>query len=216
MKRLILTLLLGLATAFAVWYGLNPLLKNQEPDPSEIPTIAAGTVFSAAQPIAHFSLTDTAQKSFTQQDLVGQWTILFFGYAHCPEVCPKALAVASDFWKKLPEEVTSKKIRFAFITLNPKEDTVEDLKTFLGRFNPQFIGLTGDISEINKLSKSCRVYSWEDPNVKTPQGKKMIDHTAAFILINPEGRMQALFSPPHNGEEIAKDLSVLLESRSGY
>lgn len=211
MKRIVLTLILGIVTTAAVWYGFSPL-QTREPISTSLPILASATVFPTAQPIANFSLTDTAQKPFTENNLVGNWTLLFFGYAHCPEICPKALATASNFWKQLPD-TTRAKTRFVFITLDPKEDKVDDLKSFLGRFHSEFIGLTGDESEINKLAKSCRVYSFEDPTLTTA-GQKNIDHTAAFILINPEGRMQALFSPPYDSATIAKDLATLMLGRS--
>lgn len=214
MKRILLTLLLGVITGIAVWYGINPMLKKHEPI-TTFPVLTSATVFpvAQAQPIAAFSLTDTMKKVFTEHDLVGGWTLLFFGYAHCPEICPRSMAIASNFWKKLSVTSAVKKPRFIFITLDPKQDTVEELKAFLKHFNSEFIGLTGDAAEIDKLAKSCRVYSWEDPN-PNDQGQKIIDHTAAFILVNPEGRIQALFSPPHDSETIAKDLATLIEKRS--
>ena len=210
MKRIVLTILLGLITVVAVWYGFNPIAKTHEQISSDLPLLTSATVFPIPQAIANFSLTDTAEKPFTENDLVGHWTLLFFGYAHCPETCPKTLAIARDFWKNLPG-LTQNKTRFVFITLDPKEDNVDDLKSFLGRFSTEFIGLTGADSEINKLAQSCRVYRFEEtPNAK---GQKIIDHTAAFILVNPEGRIQALFSPPHDSSAIAKDLATLMLQR---
>lgn len=213
MKRILLTLLLGFATAFAVWYGLNPMLQEHEPVSTSLPALASGTVLSPAKPIDVFNLKGTTLASFTQNNLLGHWTVLFFGYASCPEVCPQSLAIASDFWKKLPKALSQDirdKTQFVFITLDPKTDSLENLKSFLGRFNEGFIGLTGDETEINRLAKSCRVYSYEQPNANE-KGQKIIDHTAAFILVNPRGQMQALFSPPHDSEAILKDLSSLLE-----
>lgn len=214
MKRIALTLLLGLTTAIAVWYGLNPMLQEHEPVSTSLPALASGTMLSPAKPIESFHLQGTTQKPFTQKDFMGHWTLLFFGYASCPEVCPQSLAVASDLWKKLPGVLAQDvrdKAQFVFITLDPKEDSLDNLKSFLNRFNDGFIGLTGDESEISRLAKSCRVYSWEQPQ-PNEKGQKMIDHTAAFILINPAGQVQALFSPPHDSEVIAKDLSALIKN----
>jgi len=212
MKRMLLTLFLGLITTFAVWYGFNSPAETREPLNAAQPSLASATVFRQAQPLDTFSLTDTSEKPFTNKELKGHWTLLFFGYAHCPETCPKALSIASDFWKKLPVSISREKTRFVFITLNPQADKVNDLKLFLNRFSTEFIGLTGEASEINKLAKSCRVYSFEDPKPNAA-GQKVIDHTAAFILINPEGRMQALFSPPYDSTSIAQDLTTLILER---
>lgn len=214
-RRIFLTLFFSILASALIWYGLNPILTKNEPISTSLPALASGTVLSPAKRIEYFSLQGTAtQKPFTQQDLLGHWTILFFGYAKCPAVCPQSLSIASDLWKRLPDVLplgVKDKTQFVFITLDPKSDTIENLKSFLGRFNENFIGLTGADSEINKLAKSCRVYSFEQP---TPdeKGQKIIDHTAAFILINPQGRIQALFSPPHDSELIAHDLSTILQN----
>lgn len=174
------------------------------------PELTAGTLFTAKQPMAEFALLDTASNPFGPSNFKGQWTILFFGYADCPDVCPRSLAVAADLFKKITPE--AQKPRLVFVTLNPKQDTVDNLKSFLNKFNQDFIGLTGSAAEISKLAQYCRVYHLEDPTPNS-QGKKVIDHTAAFILINPKGQLQALFSPPHNSVEIAKDLKILMKSQ---
>jgi protein SCO1 len=217
MKRFILTVILGLATAIAVWYGLNPA-EEHIPVSTSLPALATATVFQSPQPLAIFRLTDSNQHAFNQNDLSGRWTLLYFGYGQCPEVCPRSLAIASDLWRKLPKTLTQEKLKFVFVSLDPKTDTPDYLRTFLNRFNPNFIGLTGDETEISRLAKSCRVYSFEDPNTPNAdthsgtRSQKIIDHTAAFMLINPEGRLHALFSPPHSSEEIALDLQKILGS----
>jgi protein SCO1/2 len=209
MKRVLFTLILGLSAAFAVWYGFNPLFKKAAPKAPEL-SLASATVLTPTKPMTDFSLKATDEKNFTQYSFLGHWTILFFGYTQCPDICPRTVATITQVWQSLPAHFQDKSaLNFVFVSLDPKTDTLKDLRTFLGRFNPQFIGLTGDESVIKKLSKFCSIYSWQDPNAN-PQGPKVIDHSGTLLLINPQGHIQALFSPPHEVPAIAKDLQTLM------
>ncbi len=220
-KRILLTLVFGLTTAFLAWYGIGPILnKGDKGDAfninigkaeqhSETTEIGAATVLQPAKKLDSFSLLDTNNQPFTQQSFQGHWTLLFFGYSQCPEICPKTLAIVSDLFRSKPNSNAQAKAQFVFISLDSKSDTVPQLKTFLGRFHPDFIGLTGDENEVIKLAKSCRVYSWSDP-VPNAAGQKIIDHSGTLLLINPEGKLQALFSPPHASDTLAKELKVLM------
>jgi len=214
MKRLFFVLILGLVTAAIGGYFLNNNLSKPTTVVNvQTETLLAGSQLPLPKPLTEFSLIDTNNQLFTQHSLLGQWTLMFFGYAQCPETCPKTLALVNAFWKPLMEKqahnTSSPRTRFVFVTLDPKSDTVQNLQQFLGHFNSEFIGLTGEESEIQKLSKSCNIYSWQDPNLDA-KGQKVIDHTAAFLLINPQGQIQALFTPPHDPSNILKDLEVLI------
>jgi protein SCO1/2 len=207
MKRVFLTVSVTLVFVFVIWYGIKPVLEKNAP-PS-IPEITTATVLKPKNLIMDFALTDTTNKPFTEKSLLGQWTMMFFGYAQCPEICPKTLTTISELWKQIPTD-----LHFVFVSLDPTSDTVQILKDFLGRFNPNFIGLTGEEAVIHKLGKSCGIYSWQDPNAikNDPSKPKMIDHSATLLLINPEGRLHAVFSPPYHPEAMAKDLRHILST----
>jgi len=214
MKHIFFTLILSLSTVFTVWYGFNhnsELKKNHTETP---PTLLSATLLTPAKTIADFSLTTTDGHPFTHHSLLGHWTLLFFGYAQCPDICPRTMVTVAEIWKQMPAALLqTQTLRFVFVSLDPESDTVQSLGAFLKRFHPSFIGLTGAESVIQRLGKSCGIYSWEDPNANTEGGPKIIDHSATLLLINPQGRIQALFSPPHQTEAIAKDLQFLLERR---
>lgn len=208
MKRLlwvILTLVV-LGALFFVWY----LNHNKTPEaPPTIPALTSATVLKPAKPLIPFALQDSEGAPFTHENLKGYWTLMFFGYADCPEICPTTLATASGVWRAFPEQSPHPNARFVFVSLDPKTDTPQKLKTFLTRFNPTFIGLTGEETEVNNLSKFMNIYSWTDPKLND-KGQKIIDHSATLLLINPEGQLQALFTPPHQIDSLKKDLQVLL------
>lgn len=208
MKRVFLTVSLTLIAVFTVWYGVKPVLEQHAP-PITIPNITTATILKPKNLITNFSLTDTTGQSFTEKSLLGQWTLMFFGYAQCPETCPKTLTIISKLWKQAPTD-----LRFVFVSLDPKSDTVQTLQNFLGRFNPNFIGLTGEEAVVQKLGKACGIYSWEVPNANknNPSTLKIIDHSATLLLINPQGQLHAVFSPPYQSESMAKDLQQILSN----
>lgn len=216
-KRILLTLIFGLTTAFLAWYGINPILnkkpvfetKEQATQLSLANDMGSATVLQPAKTLEAFSLLDTHNKVFTEQTFQGHWTLLFFGYAQCPEICPRTLAIMSDLFRTKPQANAKAKAQFVFVSLDPKSDGVAELRSFLNRFNPDFIGLTGDEKEVIKLAKACRVYSWTDPKPNAA-GQKVIDHSGTLLLINPEGKLQALFSPPHVSDTLAKELKILM------
>ncbi len=206
-KRVFLTVGLTLALVLIVWYVVKPILEKNTP-PIITSEITTATILKPKNLVTNFLLTDTTGKPFTEQSLLGQWTLMFFGYAQCPEICPRTLMTISELWKQVPPH-----LRFVFVSLDPKTDTVPLLKSFLGRFNPEFIGLTGEESVIQKLEKACGIYSWQDPgNKNDPSKAKIIDHSATLLLINPEGRLHAVFSPPYHPEAMAKDLQQILST----
>lgn len=202
---IILTALVLMALGF-VWYSRHK--KTPEPTPT-IPAITSATILKPAKPVIQFVLQDSNGKPFSQKNLRGYWTLMFFGYADCPKICPTTLAIASGVFRSLPEQSPPPPARLVFVTLDPKTDTPEKLKTFLSRFHPAFIGLTGDETELNNLSKFMNIYSWTDPKLG-PQGQKMIDHSSTLLIINPEGQLQALLTPPYQIESLKKDLQSLM------
>ncbi len=202
MKRTVFTIILGLSGAFAVWFGF---FSPEQPLPQQ-QTTAAATVISPNRAISDFSLINTENAVFTQKSLTGQWTLMFFGYSQCPEICPKTLLAINELWNIFPAK--EKNLEFVFVSLDAKNDNPKDLKSFLHRFNTNFTGLTGNEADIKLLSKSCSIFSWEDTESTT--GTKIIDHSATLVLVNPQGKIEAFFSPPHQKELIAKDLHALL------
>ena len=208
MKKAFIILLI-VAASIGAWYGFKYFFNKEESSPMP-KTLAVATELMPAKPVINFSLLDTEGKKFTQDSLLGNWTLLFFGYAQCPDICPRTLATISETWQLLsPIAKADKSLRFVFVSLDPESDSVDSLKSFLKRFNPSFIGLTGDENEIQFLSKACSVYSWQDPNAN-PSGSKIIDHSATLLLINPQGKIQALFSPPHDKTLLAKDIEHIV------
>jgi protein SCO1/2 len=128
-----------------------------------------------------FRLTSHEGKAFTDEDLKGKPFAVFFGFTHCPEVCPTTLYDLTQDLEALGKDAD--RMRVAFITVDPAQDTPELMKTYLGSFDPRIVGLTGTEEEIAAVAKAYKVYYRKVP---TESGYTM-DHTATILLMDSRG-----------------------------
>jgi protein SCO1/2 len=149
-----------------------------------------------------FSLVDQDGKVTTDRDFKGKPFLVFFGFTHCPDVCPTALFEISEIFGKLGSDAD--RVRALFITVDPERDTPEKLKDYLSSFNSNVRGLTGDPAAVQATTKSYRVYSKKVP---LEDGKDYtMDHTAIVYLMDKEGRFVAPFNLKRRPEEAAAEL----------
>lgn len=148
-----------------------------------------------------FQLTDHNSKPITNEDLKGRPFLVFFGFTHCPDVCPTTLFEVSEVLRALGPE--GKEVRALFVTVDPERDTPETLKDYLSSFDPRLIGVTGTPEEVRAVEKAYRVYSKKVP---LDAGGYTMDHTALVYLMNKEGRFVAPFSLKRSPQEAAADL----------
>jgi protein SCO1 len=148
-----------------------------------------------------FKLIDHNGREFTDRDLKGRPFLVFFGFTHCPDVCPTALFEVSEILRKLGPDAD--RTRALFITVDPERDTPVVIKDYLSSFDPHMIGLTGDPAAIAAVAKAYRVYFKKVP---LDQGGYTMDHTAIVYLMDKEGRFVAPFSLKRTAEAAAADL----------
>ncbi len=153
-----------------------------------------------------FALTDQNGVMRTEKDYRGKYMLVFFGYTYCPDVCPTTLAVMSAALDKLGARAD--KIVPLFITVDPKRDTPEKLKSYLGSFGPRFVGLTGDSKDIAEVAKEYRVYYREHPAENG--GEYTVDHSGVVYLMDPGGAFLANYSLETSPETMAADLAKTL------
>jgi protein SCO1/2 len=152
-----------------------------------------------------FQLVDHNSKPITDQDLKGKPFLVFFGFTHCPDVCPTTLFEVSEVLRALGPE--GKGVRALFVTVDPERDTPEKLKDYLSSFDPRVIGVTGDPQAIAAMEKSYRVYAKKVP---LDGGGYTMDHTAIVYLMDKNGRFVAPFNLKRRPEEAAADLKRYL------
>ncbi len=191
---------------FGIWFGrgFNGAPVNK---PDEFPS---ATVLEVPVPLTHFSLPDHNGNLFTPDNLSRKWTFMFFGYTHCPDVCPTALVDLNDIYNRLEKQGDLKNTQFVFVSVDPLRDTVELLKEYVPFFNERFIGLTGDPAVIESITRPLGIAYRRVPG-KDADKDYLIDHSASFLLIDPLGRMRATFSPPHDAKAIAADFRKIRE-----
>ena len=148
-----------------------------------------------------FRLTDQNGKSISDQDLKGKPFLVFFGFTHCPEVCPTALFDMSEIFAKLGPDAG--KVNALFITVDPERDTPEKLKEYLSSFDPHLIGVGGDAEALAAVAKAYRVYYKKVP---LKDGDYTMDHTAIVYLMDKTGNFVAPFSLKRRPEDSAADL----------
>ena len=138
-------------------------------------------------------LIDHNAQPFTQKQLEGQWTMIFFGFTHCPDICPTTLAAASKMYKELSDEEMAD-LQVLMVSLDPKRDTPEKLAQYVPYFHKDFIGVTTDQHRLLKFATELNVaYS------KVPLGENgdyTVDHSGNIILINPYGHFHGYLRPP--------------------
>ena len=156
---------------------------------------------SAAAIGGPFRLIDQNGQAVTDRDFTGEPYLVFFGFTHCPDVCPTTLMELSDVLDKLGGDAT--RIGALFITVDPERDTPAELKDYLSSFNPRFKGLTGDPAAIAEVAKSYRVYIKKVP---LDNGDYTMDHTALVYLMDKSGKFVAPFNLKRRPEDAAADL----------
>jgi protein SCO1/2 len=148
-----------------------------------------------------FRLIDQNGNPFSDQDLKGRPFLVFFGFTHCPDVCPTTLFDVSEVLRRLGPE--GDRVRGLFITIDPERDTPDKLKDYLSSFDPRLIALTGDPAAIAATAKAYRVYTKKVP---LEGGNYTMDHTTIVYLMDKDGRFVAPFSLKRRPEEAAADL----------
>ena len=152
-----------------------------------------------------FRLTDQDGRTVTDEDFRGRPFLVFFGFTHCPDVCPTTLFEVSEIIRNLGPD--AERLRAVFITVDPERDTPAALKDYLSSFDPHLSALTGDQAAIASVAKEYRVYYKKVP---LEQGSYTMDHTAITYLMDKEGRFVSPFSLKRKPEVAAAELRKYL------
>jgi protein SCO1/2 len=168
------------------------------------PRGAAGTVLASAIG-GSFRLTDQNGKTVTDADLKGKWSLIYFGYTHCPDACPTALNDISIALEDLGTKRDA--VRPVFITVDPERDTPDALKAYVTSFDAPILALTGTPEQVAQAAKGYRVYYAKHPEAG---GDYSMDHSSVIYVMDPQGRFTASFTHESTPEQIAERLKKLL------
>lgn len=173
--------------------------------------LAKATLLTPPRALPEFTLTDHTGAAFDQSRLKNRWSLLFFGFTHCPDVCPTTLGMLAQTEKTLADLPIEQRPQIVLVSVDPQRDTPEQLASYVRFFSPSFTGVTGTQTEIDKFTRELGV---PVAISALPNGEYSVDHSAAIFLIDPNGAMRALFSTPHSPAIIAADYRSIVGSGS--
>ncbi len=202
MERSRFLIILGLIAVVALGVVSYTQL-NRETPMAPPPEALAEVLLPEYRAVTPFNLTDGDGQAFNRSRFEGKWSFLFFGYTHCPDICPTSLAMLRMVAKNLQQTPAYyQDSQFAFISVDPKRDKPQQLKSFVSYFHPDFLTATGEKSEIDNLARQLgAIYMFEGD---TNSDDYIVNHSATVVLLDPEGRWVARFNPPHKAAEIAE------------
>lgn len=160
-------------------------------------TVEFALHYQQARDVKPFELTDHAGKAFNNESLKAHWSWVFFGYTSCPDVCPTTLQEMNFIYDELKAIADNSQV--LLVSVDPKRDTQEKLASYIGYFNPEFKALHGDHGTLFPFARNLGLmYAINEPDEHEhgqTVGNYLVDHSASLVLINPAGKVEAIFKP---------------------
>lgn len=215
MRHILLMILIFLiAIALGLWAHHNgktsPMTNSVKNNENLILTKTA-TVLPQPRPIQKFQLVDDHTQPFTNENLQDHWTLVFFGFTHCPSICPTTLAVLNQAYQQMQTAKLEPLPRVLFISVDPEQDSPAVIRSYVQGFNKNFLGATGTKAEIDALTQQFSVM-YMKVAAAGDAGKKgvySIDHSGTILVVDPKGELFAVFSTPHVASHLVEDMQVI-------
>ena len=196
-----LGVVIGLALVLVGWRAMG------------IPYTYQGSLIDPPFPATDFTLTDQNGGTFRLSDQRGKIVLLFFGYSHCPDVCPAMLSNYKQIIQMLGKQ--AQQVDFVFVTVDPQRDSPEVLRQYLAKFDPSIIGLTGTRPELEKVWKAYGVYQNSENQVSSAANLDyLVDHSSIIYLIDPQGNWRLTYSFGIEIQKIVGDLQHMIQAGS--
>jgi protein SCO1/2 len=164
-----------------------------------------------AKILPDFKLIDHNNQVLGKEERVGRWSIMYFGYTHCPDVCPIDLNILGEMLNAIDDSDTRRLIRVIFVSVDPERDTPAVLKSYLQNFHPEIIGASAPAAELNILTHAIGIPHSHNKNHEH-QAVYDVSHSSVMILLNPEGKYAGVFSAPQDSTLMARDLGKIIDS----
>ena len=172
-----------------IWLMSQPVIMSKQ----EL-QVNGAVLLNTPRIFSDFELRDHRDQPFTAEQLRGQWSILFFAFSHCPDICPTTLSTLNDMYSKLSVNEQAK-LQIVMVSLDAERDSVEKLADYVPYFNADFIGVTGNQHFVRRMAGELNIaYN----RVPLEGDNYTIDHSTQLLLINPKGDYHAFFKAPHS------------------
>lgn len=200
-NKLILTVAAVTALVAGYWFGEHN--TNSTADSAANNEIQ-GFVLKTPRKIGVPELVRDNGEAFTKQDLTGHWSLLFYGYTNCPDICPTTLSTIASAKKQASDFP-----QVIFISVDPKRDNGKLIGEYLGYFDKDFIGVTGEQKMLQAMASQMSVAAMAIPPEK-PGDDYLVDHSANLMLLNPDGNLAAMLRPPHSVDSILHSINTVM------
>lgn len=185
--------------AFAAGLLLARLLSPAAPAP---PQTERATVFPAPRALPALDLVDQDGTPLGADFFTGHWTLVFFGFTQCPDVCPTSLATLAQAVQQLGDLPAAERPRVLMVSVDPERDTVEIIAPYVRFFDPSFLGATGSLEA---TAAAAAAFNVPYAKVPLPEGGYTLDHGSGVFVVGPSGGTEAYLSAPHQASTIARD-----------
>lgn len=174
------------------------------------PSPQTATVLPAPGELPAFSLVDQHGQSIGRDGFKDHWSLVFFGFTHCPDVCPTTMQVLASAIKQLAADGRVPLPRIVLVSVDPERDTPEIMNQYVANFGDNILGITGEIDEVRKLTRGLGIF-FEKSALNGENYS--VDHSAAVLVINPRGQLHALFSAPHEVATFVHDVPIIIAAQ---
>jgi protein SCO1 len=200
-------LILAIVVIVAVAAGIVLSRELAKREATSVAALAHGTLIEPPRPVPSFALTDQSGAALSPERLKDRWTFVFFGFTHCPDICPIALAVLTQVEQSLADLPAARRPQLLFVSVDPQRDTPSRLTEYLRTFAAPIVGATGEPSQIEVLTRHMAIpVAIRDGG----EGNYSVDHSGAIFLVDPSGALRALFSSPHTAAGLSEDFRRLV------
>lgn len=195
-----------LISAFALGIALS--FSGNDANEYNRPDIE-GLLWPNPKQLRQFGTMDHHGQFFNLNNLQGQWSFLFFGYTHCPDVCPLTMSVMKQLSNQLEQERKDIDHQVIFVTVDPRRDNEAIMQEYIDYFDPDFIGLGGTDVQVQSLAGQIGVAYFSQ--AEDDQGEYLVDHSASIFMIDPEGRLAGILSAPHTLDKTYRQATTIID-----
>ena len=197
----ILLILFSITGLFTYFQSLPSLLEKK-------PSLITGKILVRPMEIDNFELIDQNNEAFNKKSLEGGWTVLFFGYTNCPDVCPTTIYKLAEIKNGIKEDLPSANFNTVLVTLDPDRDSSERLDEYIGYFDETMLGVTGTYENIQSFTSSLSVFY---QRINKEEGYDF-NHTASIFVFDKDGSLFATMSPANTVGELESDFFTILNN----
>jgi protein SCO1/2 len=174
------------------------------------PTLRTATVLPVPGQLPEFSLLDQHGTAIGREVFEGHWNLVFFGFTHCPDICPLTLQVLADARQQLAGAGQDPLPRIVLVSVDPERDTPELLRVYLDYFGADNLGITGSLDELRKLTNGLGIFFEKSASNGDSYA---VNHSAVVLVIDPAGQLHGLFGAPHEAANLVHDLPLVMAQR---